>query len=400
MLVQDLSAVNKKDTKIVEEGDSVTVQFTAWVLEGEAIGGVVDTKGFDKKCKLHIGDGEVTRGLEQGLLGANKGLKRFVVVPSYLAYGEVGSGAVPPSATVLYQVQVLKVKKGDGGGGVGGSGGQADRLRAGMARLDALPTPAMGGQAGPAGGYGMGVQGMPPVGGMPQPHQAPQQQGYGGQMGGPAMGGQMGYPGQMGYGGGQALMIPQQQQQQQQQMFNSGMYGQPQQPQQPQVAPQPQPAAAASNASTMQLLIETQNNQGELRMGLAEVANKIGELSVKIDKVDPLGGMGQETRMSGLILLQNIQRIIAENEILKRENTDKSNRIEALTEKISRLVTKVRFVVIVCVCVFVCVFCVLFVLCLCVCFVLCLCCVCVCVLCCVCVVFVCVLCVCFVLCCV
>lgn len=40
---------------------------------------------------------------------------------------------------------------------------------------------------------------------------------------------------------------------------------------------------------------------------------------MKVEHMDPFRGLnGQENKMSGLILLQNLQRIIQENDILKR----------------------------------------------------------------------------------
>ncbi len=57
-----------------------------------------------------VGAGGVIPGWDEGLLLLNEGSKAMFVIPSGLAYGEQGSGAIGPFSTLVFDVELLKVK--------------------------------------------------------------------------------------------------------------------------------------------------------------------------------------------------------------------------------------------------------------------------------------------------
>jgi FKBP-type peptidyl-prolyl cis-trans isomerase FkpA len=57
-----------------------------------------------------VGTGGVIQGWDEGLLLLNEGSKATFVIPSGLAYGEQGSGAIRPFSTLVFDVELLKVK--------------------------------------------------------------------------------------------------------------------------------------------------------------------------------------------------------------------------------------------------------------------------------------------------
>jgi len=56
-----------------------------------------------------LGAGQVIRGWEQGIVGMKEGGKRKLTIPPRLAYGKRGAGEIPPYATLIFDVHLVKV---------------------------------------------------------------------------------------------------------------------------------------------------------------------------------------------------------------------------------------------------------------------------------------------------
>jgi len=88
-------------------GQQVTVHYTGWLTNGTKFDSSRDRgKGFSFK----LGAGQVIQGWDQGVVGMKVGGLRRLTIPPHLAYGERGfPGAIPPSSTLIFEVELLKV---------------------------------------------------------------------------------------------------------------------------------------------------------------------------------------------------------------------------------------------------------------------------------------------------
>jgi FKBP-type peptidyl-prolyl cis-trans isomerase len=96
------------------EGDSVTVHYTGWLLDESKPDGrgrkFDSSKDRNDPFEFDLGAGMVIRGWDEGVQGMKVGGKRVLVIPPHLGYGGRGAGGViPPNATLVFEVDLLKV---------------------------------------------------------------------------------------------------------------------------------------------------------------------------------------------------------------------------------------------------------------------------------------------------
>ena len=102
-----------KDLKVgkgatAKAGDSVTVNYTGWLMDGTKFDSSLDRH---TPFKFILGAGRVIQGWDEGVAGMKVGGKRRLIIPPALGYGEAGAGAViPPNATLKFDVELLSVK--------------------------------------------------------------------------------------------------------------------------------------------------------------------------------------------------------------------------------------------------------------------------------------------------
>jgi peptidylprolyl isomerase len=87
-------------------GQTVSVNYRGTLLNGKEF----DSSYGRGPFSFPLGAGRVIKGWDEGVAGMRVGGKRKLVIPSDLAYGSRGAGGViPPDATLLFEVELLKV---------------------------------------------------------------------------------------------------------------------------------------------------------------------------------------------------------------------------------------------------------------------------------------------------
>ncbi len=89
------------------KGQNVSVHYTGMLLDG-----MVFDSSYQRNepITFPIGVGHVIPGWDEGIQLLNEGSKARFVIPSELAYGSRGAGGViPPNATLLFDVELVKV---------------------------------------------------------------------------------------------------------------------------------------------------------------------------------------------------------------------------------------------------------------------------------------------------
>lgn len=99
--------IQKGDGDRAKSGERVSVHYEGSLLNGQV---------FDSSYKrnepiaFQLGVGQVIKGWDEGISLLQVGDKARFVIPSDLAYGSAGAGGViPPNATLIFDVELMKV---------------------------------------------------------------------------------------------------------------------------------------------------------------------------------------------------------------------------------------------------------------------------------------------------
>ncbi len=90
-----------------KRGQQVTVHYTGTLENGTKFDSSVDR---GQPFTFTIGVGQVIKGWDEGVMAMKVGEKRRLIIPANLGYGARGAGRlIPPHATLIFEVELLKV---------------------------------------------------------------------------------------------------------------------------------------------------------------------------------------------------------------------------------------------------------------------------------------------------
>lgn len=93
-------------------GDTVAAVYKGWFTDGTLFDESPTNKnGQIEAFQFIVGNQEVIPGWDQGISGMKIGGQRRLVIPYAVGYGEEGNDRIPPKSMLIFDVQLIDVKK-------------------------------------------------------------------------------------------------------------------------------------------------------------------------------------------------------------------------------------------------------------------------------------------------
>ncbi|MEN9390117.1 MAG: hypothetical protein RLZZ283_217 [Candidatus Parcubacteria bacterium] len=91
-------------------GDTIAVNYVGVLPDGTMFDASANHGG---PFSFKLGVDPVIQGWQQGLVGMKVGERRLLAIPPALAYGDRGQGSIPPGATLLFDVEMVSIQRGE-----------------------------------------------------------------------------------------------------------------------------------------------------------------------------------------------------------------------------------------------------------------------------------------------
>lgn len=108
-VVIDENPVIMTEKSQAEDGDTVTVHYVGTLVDGTQFD---SSRDRGAPFSFVLGEGSVIKGWDEGLVGMKVGETKVLTIPPEKGYGAGGTpdGSIPPNATLIFEVELLKVE--------------------------------------------------------------------------------------------------------------------------------------------------------------------------------------------------------------------------------------------------------------------------------------------------
>lgn len=93
---------------LAEPGDLVTAHYVGQLTSGKVFD---SSRDRNTPIQFVLGSGQVIRGWDEGIMGMRVGGKRVLTIAPDYAYGDNDLGTIPANSTLVFEVELLDVKK-------------------------------------------------------------------------------------------------------------------------------------------------------------------------------------------------------------------------------------------------------------------------------------------------
>lgn len=95
---------------VARKGRTISVHYTGWLYVGGERGKSFDSSRGGQPFTFVPGQGDVIKGWDEGIVGMKEAGVRTLIIPPAQGYGARREGHIPPNSTLLFEVELVKVR--------------------------------------------------------------------------------------------------------------------------------------------------------------------------------------------------------------------------------------------------------------------------------------------------